>query len=75
MDLKLLVTVSAVYATNLWSIGNLYPFSIHQNMLLDKMDVSDKVKYTENEYPDSIKDMIPTLERKSRELGIVLDKY
>ena len=75
MDLKLLVTVLAVYATNLWSIGNLYPFSIHQNMLLDKMDVSDKVKYTENEYPDSIKDMIPKLERKSRELGIVLDKY
>ena len=75
MDLKLLVTVLAVYATNLWSIGNLHPFSIHQNMLLDKMDVLDKVKYTENEYPDSIKDMIPTLERKSRELGIVLDKY
>ena len=75
MDLKLLVPILAVYATTRWSVGNPYPLNIHGNILLDKMDVVNKAEHKDSEYLDSIKDMIPKLERKSRDLGMASNKY
>ena len=75
MDLKLLAPILAIYATTPWSVGNPYPLDIHGNILLDKMDVVNKAEHKDNEHLDSIKDMIPRLERKSRDLGMALNKY
>ena len=75
MDLKLLAPILAVYATTRWSVGNPYPLNIHGNILLDKMDVVNQAEHKDSEYLDSIKDMIPKLLRKSRDLGMALNKY
>ena len=77
MDLKLLAPILAVYATTRWSVGNPHPMILHGNinMSLNKMDVVNRAEHEYHEYPGSIKDMIPKLERKSRELGIASNKY
>ena len=75
MDLKLLAPILAVYATTRWSVGNPYPLYIHGNILLHKMDVVNQVEQKDREYLDSIKDIIPKLGRKSRDLGMALNKY
>ena len=75
MDLKLLVLILAVYATTRWSVGNPYPLNIHGNILLDKMDVVNQAEHKDSESLDSIKDMIPKLERKSRDIGIALNRH
>ena len=75
MDLKLLAPILAVYATTRWSVGNPYPTNIHGNILFDKMDVVNKAEHKDSEYFDSIKDMIPKIERKSRDLGMASNIY
>ena len=75
MDLKLLAPILAVYATTHWTVGNPYPLNIHGNILLDTMDVVNQAEHKDSEYLDSIKDMIPKLERKSRDLGMAVNKY
>ena len=75
MDLKLLALILAVYATTRWSVGNPYPLNIHGNILFDKMDVVNKAEHKDSEYLDSIKDMIPKIERKSRYLGMASNIY
>ena len=75
MDLKLLAPILAVYATTHWTVGNPYPLNIHGNILSDKIDVVNQAEHKDSQYLDSIKDMIPKLERKSRDLGMALKKY
>ena len=75
MDLKLLAPILVVYATTRCSVGNPYPLNIHGNILLEKKDAVNKAEHKDSEYLDSIKDMIPKLERKSRDLGMDLNRY
>ena len=75
MDLKLLAPILAVYATTHLTVGNPYPLNIHGNILLDRMDVENQAEHKDREYLDSIKDIIPKLGRKSRDLGMALNEY
>ena len=74
MGSKLLGPILTIFATTRWSIGNPHPTILHGNidMSPDKMVDVHKAKYKDNGYPYTIKDMMPKLERKSGELGIIL---
>ena len=77
MSFRLWVLILAIYPATRWSAGIPHRVNIDGNIdiSLDKMEVVKEAVYKDDEYPDSIKDIIPKLERKSRELGIALNKY
>ena len=74
MSFRLWVLILAIYPATRWSVGIPHPVNIDGNVdiSLAKMEVVKEAVHKDDEYPDSINDMIPKLERKSRELGIAL---
>ena len=68
MDFKLLAPLLALYAAVPWINGNPRPILSHENIDMS-MDEIVNVNEEKKE-PYSIKDVIPRLERKSRDLGV-----
>ena len=72
MNFKLWVLILAIYPATRWSAGIPHRVNIDGNIDIPfaKMEVVKEAVHKDDEYPDSIKDMIPKLERKSRDIGI-----
>ena len=77
MSFRLWVLILAIYPATRWSVGIPHRVNIDGNIdiSLVKMEVVKEAVHENDEYSDSIKDMIPQLERKSRDIGIALNRH
>ena len=77
MSFRLWVLILAIYPATRWSAGIPHRVNIDGNIDIPfaKMEVVKEAVHKDDEYPDSIKDMIPKLERKSRDIGIALNRH
>ena len=67
MNFRSWVLILAIYFTTRWSVGIPHGVNIDGNIdiPLAKMEVVKEAVHENDEYSDSIKDIIPKLERKS----------